>query len=291
MMENSVRLHENSFWYENSQKGLLEQIKWCYGHKYGPNNYNYSNISVDTPIGIVSPHAGFECSGPYAALSFELLKRNSKSPDTVIMLGPNHTGMGSFISLFPSPGIWKTPLGDLTIDQDISQEIFQESEKFPDLNIEYDTLAHKNEHSIDNQIPFLQNIYPKVSIVPICIMDQRYHICSSLGGIIAKIIEKNKTKKNILIVASSDFTHHVPHEKAVDQDTKLIDKLIELNLENANNFKNEKNVTACGFGPIIALFSAAQKLGKLMGEKIAYGTSGLTCSSKDQVVGYGSLII
>ena len=291
MSETSVRLHDNSYWYENSKKGLLDQINWCYEHEYGPNNYDYSNLSIDQPIGIVSPHAGYSCSGPFAALSFEVLKRFSNPPDTVILMGPNHTGMGSLISLFPSPGIWKTPLGDMFIDRDICQQLFEESKESHDLEIEYDTFAHNNEHSIDNQIPFLQFIYPKVSIVSICLMDQRYEVCRTLGKVIAKIIEVNRSKKKILVVASSDFTHYIQHEKTVDQDTKLISKLVDLNLDEANKFKKEKNITACGFGPIIALFSAAQSLGKLKGEKLAYGTSGLTCSSKHQVVGYGSLII
>ncbi|MHA1990730.1 MAG: AmmeMemoRadiSam system protein B [Candidatus Hodarchaeales archaeon] len=290
-MEYNKRVHEDSFWYENSKKGLLNQIKWCYDHEYGPNNYSFDNLAIENPLGIITPHAGFSCSGPYAAVAFEALKQKTNLPDSVIVLGPNHTGLGPGLSIFPSPGMWETPLGNISIDEQLSEELSSKINENPNLSLEYDTKAHVTEHSIDNQLPFLQNVFPKSSIVPICIMDQRYKTCLELGSVVADIIRKNESKKKILLVASSDFSHFIEHQEAFNRDNKVIKELMEMKLEAAEHVKNQENVSACGFGPIITLFSAAQSLGKSKAEKLIYGSSGLTCSSKVQVVGYGAIIV
>jgi AmmeMemoRadiSam system protein B len=290
-MEYKKRIHKDSFWYENSKKGLLNQIEWCYDHEYGPNNYSFDKFMIENELGIVTPQAGFSCSGPYAAVAFEALKQKTNHPDSVIVLGPNHTGLGPSLSIFPSPGIWETPLGNITIDEQLSEELYSKINEIPNLSLEYDTKAHITEHSIDNQLPFLQNIFPKSSIVPICIMDQRYKTCLKLGKVIADIIQKNVSKKKILLVASSDFSHYIEHQEAFNRDNKVINQLMEMKLDVAEQIKNQENVSACGFGPIITLFSAAQSLGKSKAEKLIYGSSGLTCSSKAQVVGYGAIIV
>ncbi|MFW9928485.1 MAG: AmmeMemoRadiSam system protein B [Candidatus Thorarchaeota archaeon] len=286
-----IRYHDDSFWYENQKENLIQQIKWCNTHEYGPNNYNLSEIGIDDPVGIVSPHAGFLCSGPYASLSFKALKQFAQEPDLFIIFGPNHTGEGSRYSIFPSPGSWETPLGSLSIDKDVSDQIKSEISEKHNIELKYDKNAHITEHSIDNQLPFLQYWFGSKHIVPICIMDQTYSNCVKIGETIGEIINNQKPNKHVLLIASSDFTHYVRHEKAKEQDLEVIKYLEKMDLETANQIKRQKNVSACGFGPIISLLSAAKKLGKTKSKCLAYGTSGMTCSSKNQVVGYASLIV
>ena len=286
------RQHIDISWYENDSPQLINQVDWCYKHQFGPIAVAAdAKIDIENPIGIVSPHAGFSCSGPYAAHSFNALKKKKLSVYTAIILGPNHTGYGSAIAVYPVPGIWETPLGDIELDQKLSDELMDATKTEFDLDMDYDRNAHLEEHSIDNQLPFLQLAYEKCKIVPICLMDQRYTTCISIGKLLAKIIKDNQNTKNIAIIASSDFTHYEPHAIVSKKDQQVIANLEKMDLAKANELKNSLNVTACGFGPILALFSAAKELGKNRAKVLAYGTSGLTCSTKDLVVGYGSLIV
>ena len=286
------RQHNDSFWYENNKQKLIDQVNWCYNHRYGPKSpANTIKIDIETPIGIVSPHAGYTCSGPYAAHAFNALKQKISALDTVIILGPNHTGYGSTISVFPVPGTWETPLGNLKLDEELSEELIKQANEKFDLVFDYDSNAHLEEHSIDNQLPFLQLAYENCKIVPICIMDQRYNTCILIGKLLAQIIKNNQTTKKIAIVTSSDFTHYEPHNIVTQKDQQVIANLEKMDLIKANELKNSLNVTACGFGPILALFSSAKELGRTRAKALAYGTSGLTCSTKDQVVGYAALIV
>ena len=244
---------------------------------------------MDSLIGVVSPHAGLSCSGPFAALAFESLRRNVGNNDTIIVLGPNHTGMGAPLSIFPTPGNWETPLGEIQLDDPVARrllEIGQNSEE--ELDLAFDSHAHVQEHSIDNQLVFLKAILPEVRVVPICMMDQRPKICRMLGKILATII---KEIKNTYIIASSDMTHYVPHKQAEEQDRQVLKVLTEMNLEEAIRIKNALDVSACGFGPILTLFTAAKESGKKKGILLGYGTSGMTCGSKDAVVGYASMAV
>jgi AmmeMemoRadiSam system protein B len=191
--------------YAGDLKSLNIQIENCFLHKIGPGEIPLVNPKRQNNImGLISPHAGYMYSGPVAANGFYKIALDGK-PDTIIILGPNHQGFGENISIM-AEGKWKTPLGDLEIDAEMAEDILKNSKI-----IKKDKKAHQYEHSIEVQLPFIQYIFGKdIKFVPICMT--RQDINTDIE--IAKSICSSVVDKNILIIASSDFTHYEPQEYA-----------------------------------------------------------------------------
>ena len=139
--------------YAGSPTTLRSEVENCFKHKYGPGRT--PEVKKDKPrkiVGIVVPHAGYMYSGHIAAHSYLTLGSDG-TPKTVVLLGPNHTGMGSGVSIL-TEGAWRTPLGDVAIDSDMADQIWRASQI-----IDVDEEAHRFEHSIEVQLPFLQYLY------------------------------------------------------------------------------------------------------------------------------------
>ena len=147
-------------------------------------------------IGLVAPHAGYIYSG---AVVGAVLSR-VRITDTVILLGPNHTGRGKPFSLMTS-GDWRTPLGTVTVDSGVAGKLLALSHYLKE-----DTLAHEMEHSIEVQLPFLQYFKPDVKIVPIILSTQDGEALKAIGREIAQVIKAAGTE--VLIFASSDMNHY-----------------------------------------------------------------------------------
>ena len=169
-------------------------------------------IDTDLPkkkaIGVVSPHASYSCSGKVAGMVFSRVK----VPEKVIILGPTHTGYGAEVSIMEE-GIWEMPLGRVKIAEGLAQKILQNSDI-----IQSDTLAQIHEHSLEVQVPMLQYIQPNLQIVPIVLGKYDFAACESVAHAIAKGLKG--TGEDVLIVASSDFTHYEPHSIAEQKDKK-----------------------------------------------------------------------
>jgi AmmeMemoRadiSam system protein B len=288
----AIRKHNFSGipWYEHTKESLLKQIENCFNHSIGPKILpNKSNRSKKHILGVVSPHAGFSCSGPHAAHGFLEL---SKIDDvrTVVILGTNHTGLGPLISVFPK-GSWETPLGSVQIDEILHDLLFKISNNGDfDLEISIDEKAHITEHSIDNQIPFLQYIYNNsIQILPICLGIHSLNACEKLSDILSELV--NKSGNKICFVASSDFTHYLTPKEAEVRDRPVINELLEGNLKEAERKQMSLGASICGFGPILTLFSLGKRLAFNNRIELIYGHSGQTCSSNNQVVAYASIII
>jgi AmmeMemoRadiSam system protein B len=268
--------------YAGDSKSLNMQIENCFLHKIGPGEIPAVNPKRENNIiGLVSPHAGYMYSGPVAANGFHKIALDG-TPDTIIILGPNHRGFGEDISIMVE-GKWETPLGKLEIDTDIAENILKNSKI-----IKNDTKAHQYEHSIEVQLPFIQYIFGKdIKFVPICMTRQDINtdieiaqsICSSVVG------------KNILIVASSDFTHYETQEYAENVDKQAINAILEFNPKKLYNMIYRQNLTMCGPGPITAMLITSKTLGAKKAELLKYATSGDITGMYDQVVGYASLIV
>ncbi|QIW24858.1 AmmeMemoRadiSam system protein B [Sulfolobus sp. S-194] len=269
--------------YEGEEDKLKKQIEWSFLHPLGPGKIPQvpSQKGKRNNLFFIVPHAGYIYSGPVAAHSYYYLASEGK-PDVVIILGPNHTGLGSYVSLWPK-GKWKTPLGEIEIDEQIAMDLVRESEV-----IDIDEKAHLYEHSIEVQVPFLQYFFDsKTKIVPIVIMMQTPEISEYLAEGITKIMQKYRDK-DIIVIASSDMNHYEPHEKTIEKDNMAIEKIVNLDYKGLFNVVEEKDVTACGFGPMMTVLILAKKFNKKP-YVLKHATSGDTFGDKSSVVGYLSV--
>lgn len=229
---------------------------------------------------VISPHAGYEYSGKTAAHAIASLKRGKK----FIILGPNHTGMGTEFSVMSS-GKWRTPLGDCVIDQELAGRLT--SCRF----LEEDFLAHEREHSIEVQLPLLQHRFHELRFVPITIMALGYSAgflkkCDMLGEAVAKVMKRDK---NIRVVVSSDFSHYIPEEEARVKDDMVIQMIRELDPGGFFRTLAEVNASVCGYAPIAVMIYIAKHLRLKSVRQIHYSTSGDVTRDISSVVTYAAI--
>ncbi len=264
--------------YPKAQKDLESTIKESYLHNYGP-----GKLPPSTPdkkiMGVICPHAGYMYSGPIAAHSFYAI--SSLKPELVIILGPNHWGLGCSVATMRD-GLWKTPLGDIEVDTDTAIEVNRTSKI-----IELDFFSHTRDHSLEVQLPMLQQIYSyKFKILPIILINQSLDAAKDIGHAIANIAKNKKT----IIIGSSDFTHYEENEFAHKQDKTLIEPIVKLDVEKFYKILQENQVSACGYGAIASTMIACKELGATKGSLLKYATSGDITGEKSSVVGYASIV-
>jgi len=238
-------------------------------------------------FGVLSPHAGFLYSGSVAGAVYS----GVELPDTFVLIGPNHTGLGAPISLM-AHGQWETPLGTVTIDEPLAAAILSRSSR-----IHEDTLAHLREHSLEVQLPFIQYFKEKFTIVPIQMLDVRLESCLEVGraiaGAIAECGMRNAESKGsgVLIIASSDMSHYESAETAKEKDHKAIHHILDLDPEGLYRTVRDSGISMCGFGPAVAMLSACKTLGATRAELIKYANSGEASGDYKQVVGYAGIVV
>jgi hypothetical protein len=224
-------------------------------------------------VGIVSPHAGYIYSGQVAAHAFSAI-----SPDfsgTFVVIGPSHRGYLNCVSLVP----WETPLGVVDTDVEFVQA----------LDIEADEYSQKDEHSLEVQMPFIKYRFPRARIAPIMMGQQDYASAVRLAD---KIIEAvRQTRRDVRIVASSDFSHYVSEEKAKADDLPAIEALTTLDVQEFYRRIEARQATVCGYGPISAMVMACKKLGAETARLIRYATSGDVTGDYREVVGYAAIAV
>jgi len=270
----------NAF-YAGTKTKLTQQITDCFTHNFGPGQVPKVNEKGPRKIlGIVSPHAGYMYSGPVAANGFARLALDG-IPQTFIILGPNHSGLGSGVSIL-TDGAWETPVGTTQVQSEVAKSI-QESSTILDV----DEDSHRHEHSIEVQLPFIQFLYGDlVKFVPICMMMQDLRTSREIAR---SIVEQCKGK-DYVIVASSDFTHYEPQDVVNRKDKSAIDAILKLDDGALNDLGESSSVTMCGYGPISTLIAAAKLTGGVKAEFLAHKTSGDITDDKSAVVGYSSLV-
>jgi AmmeMemoRadiSam system protein B len=206
----------------------------------------------------------------------------SANPITLfIIVGPNHWGIGCNVASMKDC-MWETPLGNVEVDSESALELVNLSKI-----IELDLFSHTKEHSLEVQVPMLQEVYKnKFKILPIVLIDQSKQSAIEVGNAIAKISKK----KNAMIIGSSDFTHYEENDFAHKQDKALIEPILNLDVDRFYNVLNKKKVTACGYGAIASTMIACKELGATKGELLKYATSGDITGDTSSVVGYSSII-
>lgn len=264
--------------YPKETEKLKSLVHDCFLHDYGPGKIPPTN-STKKIYGVICPHAGYVYSGPVACNSFYAI--SSKPIELFIIVGPNHWGIGCNIASMKDCN-WETPLGNVEVDSDAAKELANISEL-----IELDFFSHTKEHSLEVQVPILQEVFSnKFKILPIAMIDQSESTAVELGRCISRIIKKN----NAMIIGSSDFTHYEENDFAHKQDMALIEPILNLDVKTFYQVLNEKKITACGYGAIATTMVACKELGATKGELLKYATSGDISGDKSSVVGYGSII-
>jgi AmmeMemoRadiSam system protein B len=264
--------------YPRDPQRLRSDIEDCFKHAFGPGRLPAKGEKPRSIMALVCPHAGYMYSGPVAAHSYLALSEE-KALETAIILCPNHTGLGSVVSLM-GEGYWETPLGKLKIDQELSKAIFKASGM-----IDMDESAHQYEHSIEVQLPFLQYLYgSSVEIVPICMGFQDLETSRNVGEAIADAAKG----RNVIVIASTDMTHQESQESAVRKDRLVLDAIEAMDEERMQEVVRVNRMTMCGYGPVSAALIASKKLNAYKAEILSYHTSGDITGERGAVVGYAS---
>jgi len=265
--------------YPSDSKELSELIDACYLHRIGPGIEPPAPPTKSGLVAVVCPHAGFIYSGPVAAHSY-LHVSSLVKPELIVVVAPNHYGVGSGVSTFRE-GQWETPLGRMKVDTEASDRLV----KLESL-VTVDPGAHRLEHSLEVQLPFLQRIYgDSVPILPISLVFQDIDTARALSSALARLLKGRRA----VLVASSDLTHYESAEVARKKDTSLLQNVLKMDLAGFYSTLDRLNVTACGFGAIATVMETARSLGLSRPELLKYASSGDTTGDNLQVVGYGAL--
>jgi MEMO1 family protein len=230
-------------------------------------------------LGCIAPHAGYMYSGPVAGAVFARLQ----IPELCLVMCPNHTGVGRPLAIV-SEGVWETPLGSVPIASEFAAAL-----KLRCPLLQEDSSAHRNEHAVEVELPFLQIRQPRVSFVPIALGTSQYEPLEQLGNAIADVIAERKAP--VLIVASSDMNHYESDAITRVKDHTAIEPILRLHARSLYDVVTRQHISMCGFGPAVAMLMATKKLGGTSAELIKYATSGDVSGDRDLVVGYAGIIV
>jgi len=263
--------------YKGTKAGLTSEIEECFTHPLGPGRLpTLAQVGDRKLVGLVCPHAGYIYSGPMAARSYFELASDGK-PDKIVIIGPNHTGQGSGVSMM-SEGAWETPLGQIRVDKEAAERI----SKISDI-IDLDDQAHLYEHSVEVQLPFLQYVLKaEFEFVPICMMMQDLKTSLEVGKAIGQALKDD----DVLIVASSDMTHYESAEVAKRKDHLAIDAILALDDTKLQETVQSHRISMCGHGPVASMIAASKILNAKTAQLLGYSTSGDITGDNSEVVGY-----
>ncbi|HEX2711544.1 MAG TPA: AmmeMemoRadiSam system protein B [Candidatus Acidoferrales bacterium] len=225
------------------------------------------------------PHAGYMYSGRVAGAVYARLAL----PKRYIILGPRHYPQGEPLAIL-SEGVWQTPLGEARIDSALAAELKRACPLLRE-----DSVAHRTEHSLEVQLPFLQHLAGEFHFVPIALGTIQFSDLSDLGRAIAEAIAAQK--EDVLVVASSDMNHYEDDRTTRVKDGKALDKLLALDARGLYNTVRREGITMCGFGPAVTMLTAARQLGATRAELVCYATSGDITGDRDEVVGYAGMVV
>jgi AmmeMemoRadiSam system protein B len=239
-----------------------------------------SSQTAPTPaLGCVAPHAGYIYSGPVAGAVYAQLQ----IPQRIIILCPNHTGKGRPLAIL-SNGAWETPLGQVPIDTPLADAMKKEFSMLTE-----DADAHRTEHAIEVELPFLQVLRPDFTFVPIALGTGQFEILEKLGAAIANVVQGQADK--ILIIASSDMNHYENDTVTRIKDHKAIERILALDPRGLFDVVMREDISMCGFGPAVAMLTATKRLGATSAELVKYATSGDVSGDREMVVGYAGVVV
>ncbi len=225
-------------------------------------------------VGLVSPHAGLCYSGPVAACGYSLLRGRAAS--TVVLVGPSHRAAFEGVAVYAS-GAWETPLGQVEIDEDVARALLAAEPSLLE-----DPGRHRDEHSLEMQLPFLQRAMPGLRIVPMLMGTQARGEVDALASALARVL----AGREALLLASSDLSHYQPAPVASRLDAEVVGDVRRLDADALMNRLETRDNVACGGGPLVAVMRASRALGADRAVVLRYADSGDVAGDKAQVVGY-----
>jgi MEMO1 family protein len=235
-------------------------------------------LVAEPALALVVPHAGWMYSGRIAAATYA----RTLIPSRVVLLCPNHTGLGVDRALWPA-GEWALPGGALRVDQALADAVLRAA------RLTVDPRAHLREHAIEVHLPFLQRLRPDVAIVPVCLGHCSLADCSQIGSGLAQAIVETGMPDDVLIVASTDMSHYVPADVAKRLDGMALERLLALDPDGLYRVVTQQDISMCGFIPTTIALIAARELGASAAELVMYGNSGEVSGDLEQVVGYAGV--
>ncbi|MCX7702956.1 MAG: AmmeMemoRadiSam system protein B [Planctomycetota bacterium] len=257
-------------WYEGTEQGLKKRMsKWITAKEPSEG---------EAAFAVIVPHAGYIYSGEVAAVAYNSVK----IPMTVLILNPNHRGIGAPLALYPE-GAWETPLGDVPIDVELNHILLSNT------SVVEDERAHIYEHSGELQVPFLKYRRNDLKISVICISSEELETMQQLGEGIAKSLKQFNGE--VLIVASSDLTHYEPQKVAERKDRAVIERIEALDPDGLWDTVERQRISMCGVAPVTATLFAARKSNVKSATLLSYKTSGDTTGDYSQVVGYAAFLL
>lgn len=235
-------------------------------------------------LAVVTPHAGYVYSGPTAAYTYRALKENSElhgPPETVIVLGFSHREQIRGVAIMDGDG-FSTPLGTLPLDKESGTFLTRASTR-----ISFDYRPHVGEHSLENQIPFIQTVLPSASLVMVMIGPRDLELLDTL----ADALKHLSAKKRILVVASSDMLHDSSYERVRKTDQATLRKVAAMDIKGIMHDWDYSHQIFCGIGPVVTAMRYAQQLGCKKATLLRYRNSGddFPESRGEWVVGYGAV--
>jgi hypothetical protein len=269
------------FYPERSDQLLREIQNYTSPDRSSPDNGSPAQSRISA-IGCIAPHAGYIYSGHVAGAVYARLN----IPEHCIVLCPNHTGRGVPLSIMTATE-WQTPLGVVAPSIALASEL---QRRFP--RLEEDSAAHRSEHGIEVQLPFLQAQQKNLHIVPIVVGTSDFGVLRELGEAIAEVIgDREESDQKILIIASSDMNHYEDDAITRVKDHKAIERVLALDARGLWEVVMREDISMCGFGPAVSMLTAAKLLGATRAELVRYATSGDVSGDRERVVGYAGIVV
>jgi len=255
-------------WYPGDSASIAAEVEECLAGVVG----------VPPPgrlVALISPHAGLRYSGPVAAHAYALLR--GRAGLTAVLVGPSHRMAFDGVAV-AARGAFETPLGRVPIDEEIAARLVAYNRGIVD-----EMRPHRDEHSLEMQLPFLQHVVPEVRIVPVLMGSQERRETELLARALVGALEGC----DALLIASSDLSHYRPAPEANALDAKVVDDVRRLDPEGLMDRLERFHGHACGGGPMVAVMKAARGRGADRATILKYGHSGdVAEGDKSHVVGY-----
>jgi MEMO1 family protein len=227
----------------------------------------------------MAPHAGYKYSGPLAGKIYAQIE----IPETVLLLGVNHQGLGSPYAIDDRKA-WETPLGLCPLQRDLGRRL---QSVCADLNVDYNPF--ELEHSLEVHVPFLQYAAPSTSFVPIAIGGHDPGTFERLGQGIAEVLRE--WGKDVLIIASSDMTHYESARAAETKDQKALEAILKIDPNKLLQRLSQYQISMCGYAPTAIMLHAAKGLGAKHAKSLGYTNSGDATGDYANVVAYAGVSV
>jgi AmmeMemoRadiSam system protein B len=242
-----------------------------------------TSIAAESPprnaIACMVPHAGYRYSGRVAGAVYARLKL----PRRIVLVGPRHFPHGKAQAIL-TDGFWQTPLGTAEIDAQLAGEIKSACPFLCE-----DEEAHRREHALEVQLPFLQHLADGFRFVPIALGPSDYSLLEALGRAMAEAVRR--LPEPVLMIASSDMNHYESDEITRRKDAQALEAVLALDPRGLFEVVRREGITMCGYGAAVSVLTAARLLGAKRAELECYATSGDVNGDRDEVVGYAGVIV